>query len=268
VFHIDGLSGFESGEYFYLTEGSSLLQLHAGQGRGTAQLGPGFLRQPPLLQQQFWVFGLLKLLRPLGVYGLHAAGVVSCTGQGLLMVGDTGSGKSTLAIGLIQQGWHYLSDDALLLRAQPTGVAALALRKPFSVDTDAAAAYANLPLGKDSPHPAGKRKRRVDIHEAYPEQYAPACFPHILLFPRLVPHPHSTLRPLDRLSALKHLLVQSGPPLFDHHTMASHLEVLKRLVYQAVIYELLAGRDLYQQPGRLIRLLADAEGEVPWPASS
>jgi hypothetical protein len=42
------------------------------------------------------------------------------------------------------------------------------------------------------------------------------------------------------------------------------MEVLKRLVQQATSYELYAGRDLYQQPGRLGRLLAEATGEAIW----
>jgi hypothetical protein len=52
-----------------------------------------------LLQRNFWAFGLLKLLRPLGFFSLHAAGVVSGHGRGLLINGRPGSGKSTLALG-------------------------------------------------------------------------------------------------------------------------------------------------------------------------
>ena len=96
----------------------------------------------------------------------------------------------------------------------------------------------------------GGWKRRVRLEEAYPGQQVAECLPRGLLFPRIVPSAHSTVRPLDHLSALKYLLAQSGPQLFDRHTMAPHLEVLKRLVQQAASYELHAGRDLYQQPVR------------------
>jgi hypothetical protein len=268
VFRAEGLCGLEHGDDFYLTEGTSLLHLQPGEGQGIAQLIPAFVQQPQLLRQQFWAVGLLKLLRPLGLYGLHAAGMVSHPNCSLLLVGGSGSGKSTLTIGLVQQGWGYLSDDALLLRQQPEGVEALAFRQPFSIDAAVSAAYTGLPLGEAGEHPSGKRKRRVDIQAVYAGQYRSRCRPGVLLFPRIVAHPHSTLRPLDRLSALMFLLAQSGPHLFDRHTMASHLETLKELVQQTVRYELRAGRDLYQQPRRLVRLLADAEGEAPWPVSS
>jgi hypothetical protein len=56
------------------------------------------------------------------------------------------------------------------------------------------------------------------------------------------------LRPLDRVQCLQQLLAQSGPKLFDRPTMGAQLEVLTRLLHQADIYELQAGRDLYEDP--------------------
>ena len=139
LFRADGFSALVSGDDFYLTDGSSLLYLQPGQGQGTASIAPSFFTKHPLLQSNFWAFGLLKLLRPLGLYSLHAAAVVAKQGLGLLIVGPSGSGKSTLAIGLIRHGWRYLSDDAVLLRSQAEKVEALALRKHFYIDADAGA---------------------------------------------------------------------------------------------------------------------------------
>jgi hypothetical protein len=260
---LDDFCGLQLGDDFYLTDGSSLLQ--AVKARADVSLAPSFFTKRPLLQQNFWVFTLLKLLRSVGIYSLHAAGVVTSKGLGLLIVGESGSGKSTLAIGLIRQGWRYLSDDALLIRHQVDGVEALAFRKHFYVDASAAAAYADLPLGEEMSDNAGGRKRRVRIEDVYPGQYVPGCIPRVLLFSRIVPCPHSTLRPLDRLSALGHLLVESGPQWFDRGTMAQHLDVLKRLMQQTTTYELRAGLDLYRNPLTLVRLLAEAEGEERWP---
>jgi hypothetical protein len=223
------------------------------------------VQQPQLLRQQFWAVGLLKLLRPLGLYGLHAAGIVIHPDRGMLLVGGSGSGKSTLTIGLVRQGCGYLSDDALLLRQQPEGVEALAFRKPFSIDADVAADYADLPLGEAGGSSSGKRKRWVDIQEVYAGQFQPRCRPSVLLFPRIVTAAQSTVCPLNRPQALGYLLTHSGPHLFDRHTMAQHFETLKALVQQTVQYELYAGRDLYAHPGRLLHLLHAAEGGTQWP---
>jgi hypothetical protein len=266
VFQADALCGFELGDVFYLTDGASLLHLQALQGQGTAQLAPTFGAQPRVVQRTFWVLGLLKLLRPLGFYSLHAAGVVPAHGQGVLIIGPSGSGKSTLALGLLRQGWRYLSDDAVFLRLHPEGVVAVACRKHMYVDAGPAAMYAEIPFGEAVLDASGRYKRRVHLAEAYPGQQVAAYRPRVLLF--AVPAAHSTLCPLDPLRALKYLLDQSVPQLFDRQTMAQHLEVLKRLMQQAASYELHAGLDLYQQPGTLVRLLAEAEGAERWPVLS
>ena len=266
VFQAEGFSGLEEGDDFYLTDGSSLFHLQAARGWGDAQLAPSFFTKPVVLQRNFWAFGLLKLLRPLGLYSLHAAGVVTREGRGLLIVGASGSGKSTLTLGLIRQGWGYLSDDAVLLRFHSEEVEALAFRKNFYIDASAAIAHSDLPLGEEAPDTSGGRKRRVCIEAAYPQQQAAGCIPRVLLFSRIVPRAHSTLLPLDRLSALKRLLAGSGPQLFDRGTMSEHLGVLQRLVQQTATYELEAGLDLYRQPSQLGHFLAEVEGEGKWPA--
>jgi hypothetical protein len=149
VFRADGFCGLESGDDFYLTDGASLFHLQPMRGQAEAQLATSFVDKPVLLQCNFRAFGLLKLLRSLGLYSLHAAGLVAREGPGLLLVAGSGSGKSTLALGLIRQGWGYLSDDAVLLRLQPKGVAALALRKDFYVDAGPAV-RSNPGLGRNS----------------------------------------------------------------------------------------------------------------------
>lgn len=266
VFRLDGYSAVEYGENFYLTDGSSLLHLQPRQGRATACIASSFFTKPPLLQSNFWAFSLLKLLRPLGLYSLHAAAVVANEGLSLLIIGPSGSGKSTLAIGLIRRGWDYLSDDAVLLRSQVEGVEALALRKHVYVDADAAPPSVEIPLGEEVPDTAGRRRRRVYLEDAYPGHHVGRCLPRVLLFSRIVPQAQSSLLPLERVDALKHLLAESGPQLFDKDTMTRHLEVLKKLLQQTAAYELRAGLDLYRDPMTLMRLLNEAEGAQRWPA--
>jgi hypothetical protein len=260
VLRADGFCGLECGDDFYVTDGSSLLHLQAMMGQGAAYLAPAFFHKPMLLQRNFWAFALLRLLRPLGLFSLHAAGVVDKTGRGVLVVGSSGNGKSTLALGLVRHGWGYLSDDALLLRQRPEGVAAFGLRKHFYVNADTAPAYRDFALGEAVPDAAQGWRRRLDIHATHPEHAVVRCLPQVLIATRIVPQRHSVLQPLGHTGALNHLLAQSGPQLFDRHTMAQHLETLKCLVQQTATYELRAGLDLYHHPGLLEDLLAEAEG--------
>jgi hypothetical protein len=268
VLNADGFRGLENGSDFYLTDGASLLHLDYEKRRGEARLAPSFFRKPLLLRQNFWAFGLLKLLRQEGIFSLHAAGLIADDGKGVLLIGESGSGKSTLAIGLIRRGWRYLSDDAVLLQSRPEGVEALPLRRHFYVDSAAAGEYADLGFGGERPDRSGGRRKRVAVEAAYPGQRVPACTPRLLLFPRIVSQTHGVLIPLDRLDALRRLVAQSGSQLFDRATSARHLAVLRELVRQAAAYELVAGSDLKKDPMELVRLLGEAKGEKQCPASS
>ena len=260
VLRTDDFLGFELDDNFFLTDGSSVFHLRPQLGEACAWVAPGFFRKPAMTQANFWCFGLLKLLRPLGIYSLHAAALASETGEGVLLVGPSGSGKSTLAIGLIRRGWRYLSDDAVLLRHGSAGVEALACRRSFYIDAVRAEDYSDFCLGDVEPDSTGGRRRRLGINETYPEQYVPRCLPRILIFPQITGQDESSLSSVDHVTALRILLAQSAPQLFDRYTMSGHLELLKRLLQQSETYELNAGTDLYRQPAKMIDLLREARG--------
>jgi len=268
VFRADEFHGFESGEEFYLTDGSSLFHLRPSKRQADVCLSRSFFSKPRSQRESFWAFVLLKLLRCAESYSLHAAGIVSRSGSALLIVGGSGCGKSTLTIELIRQGWGYLSDDAVLLRVQPAGVVALPLRTKFYVDAEAAASYQDIPLGEEVPDTAGRHRRRIRIEDVYPEQHMSEGVPHVLLFSKIVSRAKSTLVPVDRIVALNHLLAGSGPQLFDRGSMARHLGLLKQLVQQAAAYELRAGLDLHRDPAKLVSLLQAAGVQTLWPGSS
>ena len=254
----DGFYGVESRDCFCLTDGASAFCVQAAHRRGDARLAGSFVQKPRLLQRAFWTFGLLKLLRPLGIYGLHAAGLADAADTGVLIVGRSGSGKSTLAIDLLRQGWTYLSDDTVLLRMENDHVKALAFRRDFYVELgDGSASQLNLQLGETIPDALGQLKQRVDMERTFPGQHIRECVPRVLVFPRIVPSANSVLALLRHPEALKSLLEQSGPLLFDRDTMSRHLAVLTRLSRQAACYELRAGRDLHRGSEKLVHLLPE-----------
>src|SRR5262245_6678817 len=112
----------------------------------------------------------------------------------MLIVGPSGSGKSTLTLGLIRQGWNYLSDDAILLHATPHGVGALTLRGHFYLDARARSHNADRALGDVFASNCGGHKCRVEIEKtALRKQPFVECIPKILIHTRIVPQEHSTL---------------------------------------------------------------------------
>ena len=177
LFTTESFRGFEHEGEFYLTDGDSLLHIQP-PARGSAYLAPSFFRKTAGLQDNFWTYGLMKLLRFSGCYCLHAAGLMSPRGTGVLVVGASGSGKTTMTLSSIRHGWRWLSDDAVLLRrtgstiqagghsAEVGTITALALRTGLYVDAQAAPIHRDLVLGKEVPDGTGGQRRRVHLGSA------------------------------------------------------------------------------------------------------
>ena len=272
LFTTESFRGFEHEGEFYLTDGDSLLHIQP-PARGRAYLAPSFFRKIAPMQDNFWTYGLMKLLRFSGCYCLHAAGLVSPRGTGVLVVGASGSGKTTMTLSSIRHGWRCLSDDAVLLRrtgspiqagghsASARTITALALRTDLYVDAEAAPMHRDLVLGKEVPDGTGGRRRRVYLDSAGSRQRADACTPRLLVLPRITGLERSELSRVDTVSAFKLLLAASGPQLWDSGTMAHHMNVLRELVRQAVAYELRAGLDVCRDPSSLLDRLQQAAVE-------
>ena len=70
----------------------------------------------------------------------------------------------------------------------------------------------------------------------------------------------SNLFTLDGTSALTKLMKQSASLFLNRRDPQSHLETLKGLVQQSDSYQLLAGRDLYEEPWKITDMLSEAVG--------
>jgi hypothetical protein len=248
---------FAGGGATYVSDGASTLRIC--RDRADAYLDDSFYGQRRSAQWNFWAFGSLKLMRPMGCFALHGAGVVSPSGRGMLIVGPSGSGKSTLALALIAAGWRYLSDEAVLLSRQGTVIQARPLRRSFYVDASDAAAYEGLRLGPETPDAAGGLRREVFIDERYANRRIDAMTPRLLLLPTIVDAACSEMATMDAVSALRHLLAASGPQLFDNAGMADHLDVLRSLSGQCAILRLSAGRDLHRNASAVAGLIPSQE---------
>lgn len=255
------LQVWQTDRELYLSDGEWLVQLDpvAGQGIGTCLASPS---TKPTLSGGSFLYGLLLLLRRQGQYAAHAACVTSDAG-GCLIVADSGSGNSTLALGLVQAGWHYLSDDAVFLRSRGEHVEVLPLRRDLYLAPEATALF---PDTRDHWQPCLYRedaKQRLDMMTLYPGQARDICRPDLLLFPTIVAAPQSELVPIGKAEALFRLIQQSALFPIDPKQVPSHLDILASLVRQTRHYRLLAGLDLARDPRYIARVLEEVQQPAP-----
>lgn len=217
-------------------------------------------RAPPLPLFRALAFALTTLLRAEGWIGLHA-GALCRRGRGVLLVAGSDSGKSTATLALVRQGWPYVSDDALLLRADADAVAGLAFRRDFCLDPDAARLFPELAARRWPPSLSDPGKWRVDGEALFPGQHVARCAPALLLFPSIRPAPDSRLLPLARREAFQRLMVHTSLGMIPRpDVLQAHMRLVARLLDQAPARRLEAGRDVLDAPERFAALIDDALG--------
>jgi hypothetical protein len=191
--------------------------------------------------------GIEWALRSTGGYSLHAAAVADPrSGVGALLCGPTGSGKSTLTLQFTAAGWHYASDDVVVLRQQYRDVDAAALRRRVGIKEGPRLRGVSALQPALSSEVGIPGKHWFDPAPAYPGQFAPTVRPGLLLFPSVCHRPRTTFEPLTSIQAFDLLLAESG--WRADAEAARHLETLVRLAEQAPAFTMHCGLDVLDSP--------------------
>lgn len=257
-----GLQVWQADSQLYVRDGVCVVHLDPASRTGLGTLPPTDEQASPTLSMDLLLYSLLLLLRYQGFYPEHAA-CVAQNGVGCLLVGDSGSGKSTLTLSLVQQGWQYLADDAILLRSCRDGIEAMPLRRELCLAPEATRAFPDT-LAHWQPGPwTGDLKKRLDVQALYPAQVCETCLPDLLLFPTIIDAPQSQLNPIGKAEALFRLIQQSALVMVEPQMAPGHLDVLARMVRQTRHYQLLAGQDLARDPRRIASLLEGVQQPAP-----
>lgn len=246
---------------YHLRTRTAFLSLDLKAGRAAGALSDAFLTAPLEVQRSLWLFALPMLLSARGLYALHAGGVVSPEGHGVLLAGVSGSGKTTLTCALTRSGWSYLSDDSVLLEDTPEGVQALAFGRSFHCAAPLFGHYPELCAGSAAPQ---RGKRLVEAASLYPGQSRERALPRAVFFPEIVAEEETRAIPLSATETLLRLLANAAAKLHGRAAMAAQMAALTQLASSARGYRLLHGADVHRHPERvaaLLRRCADAQGE-------
>jgi hypothetical protein len=253
VFQAEHLTIKRNENGFELDCAESQLQLKVDLGQAKLYLHEGFWQQSVYNQREFFLLALLMLLRPKGLYGLHACGLKK-DGSGLLLVGSSGSGKTTTMLNLMKSGWQFLSDDAVLLHETLQDVEALAFRKGFSVMPDVAHDLGSLATGFEFDDPEGKKV--VEFAADFGGGHCESCKPKFVLFPKLSTGV-TRLEAMNPVEALLKLSQQSGGIMPDPNLSQKQLCMLKTLLQQVQCFKLHLVNDALANPDLVSNLIQE-----------
>jgi hypothetical protein len=184
------------------------------------------------------------LLGRMGRALAHAAAVAPGDRGAWLLVGDSHAGKTTTCANLVAGGWHYLSDDNVVLSRDPHGrVRVEGWPRPFHLD-------AGWEEGRTLGH-----RGATDPHDRFPGRWRRSAPLAGLLFPRVEADLPTVVEPITPADALAALLRQS-PWLLADRIAAPVLLALLRDAAGLPARALRLGRDSYADPPVLLAALA------------
>jgi len=195
-------------------------------------------------------YAIPAALRRIGFYDLHAAALIEPQiGCAFLFPGKSGSGKTSLSIRLAASGWHYLSDDMVVISEGAKGIEARGLRRSFQISDDSLEGC-ELPRLDDAvgvTNPNDPKKRRLDPEVLFPGQFAASSQPDVICFPVIAEECESRLEETSKADAMMCFIIMC--PWSNHDTSSGrkHLRVLSRLVRQCRTFTLHAGRDIFDE---------------------
>jgi hypothetical protein len=218
----------------------------------------GYLREE-VLRRSAKLFALIgapfaDILKYNALYSLHSAALYS-NGVGYLFSGESGSGKTTTTLSLVCNGFKYVSDDSLLLEDIDGEIIAHSLTKTFNVDRDLAGRFSGVV--REEILPAGRgTKTPVHIDQHIPDSFIPHLRPDVVVFLKIIPEKKSNIYPLNQVEVFRRLLKQTVLAA-DKEVSQNQIKTLGRLVRQVRGFELLSGRDIYEDPACLVNLMAE-----------
>jgi hypothetical protein len=205
---------------------------------------------------------LTLALRRLGLYHLHAAGLVHPGGPRVLVAGDSGAGKTTTTLALIEAGFDYLGDDSLFIQARTGPLEVFSFPREFHLGEATLHAFPRLaPLTRS--HRAANGRRTLDPRQAFPgRQRARMAAPDVLLLPRVGTGGRTEMEGLSQADGLGQLIACSATLIIDGLPgRDDNLALLRTLVHGARIASLTLGPDMLAAPSAtLTSLLSDLIG--------
>ncbi len=249
-FNYLGIAGFRFGARYYYVTSESAFVFDSEAGRVDAAVADDLLAVPHYFTHGIFNIVLMEVLRYHGLYFLHAAGLTSPGGKGVVVTGDSASGKTTFAVSLIKHGWKWLTDDTILLRNEDGGIRLLPFLTEFHIPPALSEKMGELSFLADTePYSPDNDKRAIWGEEVYGDlRIGYMSPPDVILFSRIVDNPASRVEEMGTLEALNEIIRNSPYVLFSKPPAKAHLEALKAVVQGARCYRLFSGADIYDNP--------------------
>jgi len=236
---------------YFISKDASLISLDPVHRKAKGFLTHDILKKP---LDCFLFVGepLAEMHKYRGLYCLHAAALYG-SDIGILVSGESGCGKTTTSLSLVTNGFKYISDDTLLIEKLNGGVTVYPLYKSFNINQDTVKRFPHL-FKNGNKLFSEKGKVPIDISKLIPDSHIQSAKPDVIIFPKIISSAKSNIQPIGQLEVYQRLLSQIILSI-DNNIAEKQLNALELLVKQTKGFELLSGKDLYENPDSILDLI-------------
>ncbi len=236
---------------YFVSRNGSLISLDPFHREAKGFLTNDILKSP-LDFLSFVSEPLAEMQKYRGLYFLHAAALCG-SGISILVSGESGCGKTTTSVSLVANGFKYISDDTLLIEKLNEGVTVYPLYKSFNIDQDIARRFPKIFRDKKKFF-SKEGKMPIDISKIIPGSHISSAKPDVIIIPKIISSSKSEIRHIGHLEVYKRLLSQIILAI-DKKVAKKQLNALELLVKQTRGFELLSGKDLYENPDSILNVI-------------
>lgn len=228
--------------------GKSLVVVCLEKGKARGFVSREHLASPWILSHRIFYVPVLEILRGRGAFYIHAGCV--CKGKKcVLLCGGSGHGKSTLTYALARAGFSYMSDDAVFIQNNHSGIEIFAFPEKIKLDHKSRSYFPEFDRFGRSPGKMEIAAARTKIKDFSVEGQ-----PHALIFTQIGQTGKSELTKLAKSEALLRLIAQSVS-VASKNSVEKHLDMLKRIAETSISFELKLGDGFEGVPDLLERTL-------------
>ncbi len=192
------------------------------------------LQSPWTLSHRIFYVPILEIIRAMGVCYIHAGCV--CRGDKcILLCGGSGHGKSTLTYALSRSRYSYLSDDAVFVQNDDSGIEIFSFPEKIKLDTKSRSYFPEFDKFEKSPG-----KMEIPLKLTKIKDIAVNGRPYASIFTRIGQAEKSELTPIPRSEALLRLIGQSIS-ITSKGSIESNLDLLMKLAESSKSFELRLG---------------------------
>jgi len=243
----EDISFYSGNQYRIITVRNTIIRVDGQSDSAICYVAPEHMDSNWVLAHRVFFLPVLEILRKKEAFYLHA-GCVFRNGSGILISGGSGQGKSTLTYALAREGFSYMSDDAVFLKANGKNPEVFSFPEKLKLDSGSCSFFSEFSELQNI-----RGKAEIPISDSEIRDVVIDGNPEFIIFPEISETGECGIYPVDDAEAML-LLIRQSISLVKNNRLEEHLDIIKTLSEETEKYRLVMGGNFAEPVSMISRI--------------